>query len=128
MFPDGIGISAGLGSKRITELVGLKKLGAPKEIYKMYCPKSAGVSNLSDDEVTKLIKEKLSIAWPDYDFNTNDYFKYQSFDLSYYGLNKPQHINVLEEIKEETVQGYDEIGWFFDGHYYSKNTLVKNTS
>ena len=121
MFPDGIGISAGLCSKRITELVGLKKLGAPKEIYKMYCPKSAGVSNLSDDEVTKLIKEKLSIVWPDYDFNTNDYFNLELFDLSYYGLNKPKHINVLEE----SEYGYDEIGWFFDGHYYSKNTLVK---
>ena len=123
MFPDGIGISdySMTCSTKVTELVGLKKLGAPKDICNMYCPKSAGVSNLSDDEVTKLIKEKLSIAWPDYDFNTNDYLKEESFNLSYYGLNKPRHISVLEV--SET--GHPEIGWFFDGHYYSKNTLVK---
>ena len=123
MFPDGIGISdySMTCSTKVTELVGLKKLGAPKDICNMYCPKSAGVSNLSDDEVTKLIKEKLSIAWPDYDFNTNDYLKEESFNLSYYGLNKPRHISV----KEESETGYPEIGWFFDGHYYSKNTLVK---
>lgn len=115
-FPDGTEIiDDNLSYEKIENLVGIRKMGKPS-VKDIIFPKSVG--NLSDDEVTKLIKEKLSIIWPDYDFNTNDYLHYNnSFNLSYYYLDKPSHIVV----SRKDADG----GYFFDGHFYSRKTLEK---
>lgn len=119
IFPDGVELAIpGGNGYEFKVLIDKKKL-EKGTISRIRIPVSM-ISNLSNDEISKIIKEKLSAVIPDYDFNTNDLFPDAPF--TFYGIeDKDKALDVYEIGGSD--QSSENGGYFYDGHYVSRKSL-----